>query len=94
MNVAERALSISFDKRASTLFSSSEISPSISDTAVLKFAAAQNRLLITDDKDFGDLVVRGKIPVLGVILLRTSSTTAECKFSGSWRRYAQNLIAS
>ena len=50
-----------------------EISPSISDVKVAELAVAQNRILITDDKDFGDIVVRRNLPVPGVILLRTSS---------------------
>lgn len=50
-----------------------EISPSISDVKVAELALAQNRILITDDKDFGDIVVRRNLHVPGVILLRTSS---------------------
>ena len=50
-----------------------EFSPSISDVKVAELALAQNRVLITDDKDFGDIVVRRNLLVPGVILLRTSS---------------------
>jgi predicted nuclease of predicted toxin-antitoxin system len=37
---------------------------------VLALAHAANRLLLTDDKDFGELVFRQGRPVPGVVLLR------------------------
>ncbi|MGQ0673646.1 MAG: DUF5615 family PIN-like protein [Hyphomicrobium sp.] len=50
-----------------------ECSPSISDVDVLSLAEKAGRVLITDDKDFGDLAVRKLQPSRGVILLRTQS---------------------
>ena len=43
------------------------------DNAVLDIAAKEQRLLITEDKDFGDLVLNGTRTV-GVMLLRYRST--------------------
>jgi len=40
------------------------------DRDIIKKANEQNRILITNDKDFGDLVFREKKPHKGVILLR------------------------
>jgi predicted nuclease of predicted toxin-antitoxin system len=40
------------------------------DPDVLKHAGEQRRLLLTEDKDFGDLVFRLRKAVPGVILLR------------------------
>jgi len=40
------------------------------DKEVIKIASEQNRILITNDKDFGELVFREKKPHKGVILLR------------------------
>ncbi len=40
------------------------------DNAVLDFAYKTGRVLITEDKDFGELVYRLKLPAHGVILLR------------------------
>lgn len=48
-----------------------DISPAISDAAVLVIAKKQKRILITNDKDFDELVFRFKIPSVGVVLLRT-----------------------
>jgi predicted nuclease of predicted toxin-antitoxin system len=41
---------------------------------VLKRADRDNRLLLTEDKDFGDLVFRQALPVPGIILLRIDSS--------------------
>jgi predicted nuclease of predicted toxin-antitoxin system len=41
----------------------------ISDPEVLKLAETDARILITEDRDFGDLVVRQRLNVGGVILL-------------------------
>ncbi len=46
-------------------------SPGISDTEVLNRAQAENRILLTFDKDFGELAFRAKLPVTtGIILFR------------------------
>lgn len=44
-------------------------SPGISDPEVLSRAQAENRILLTFDKDFGELAFRSKLPAsVGVIL--------------------------
>jgi len=40
------------------------------DQTVLQLAASQLRILLTEDKDFGELVVRLKLPAYGIVLLR------------------------
>jgi len=47
-----------------------EFSPGLSDTEVMELANRENRVLVTFDKDFGELVVREKAEVKGLILLR------------------------
>lgn len=54
-----------------------ETSASISDDQVLKKALLENRVLVTMDKDFGDLVFRGAQAHCGVILLRILSWQPE-----------------
>lgn len=44
--------------------------PKASDDEVLAFAEKENRILITDDKDFGELTFRFMKPSSGVVLLR------------------------
>lgn len=47
-----------------------EMQPGLSDTEVLSLARKDNSILVTADKDFGDLVFRQKLDARGVILLR------------------------
>lgn len=50
------------------------------DAEVLAIAAAEQRVLITNDRDFGNLIVRQKRPHAGVIYFRLGlSATAEEK---------------
>jgi predicted nuclease of predicted toxin-antitoxin system len=49
-----------------------EESPGISDAEILNRAAAEEVLLLTGDKDFGELVWRHRLPHAGVLLLRLS----------------------
>jgi len=48
----------------------SDVAPRTEDIEVLARAARENRLLLTEDKDFGDLVFRQARPVPGIVLLR------------------------
>ena len=52
------------------VFYIAEESPSIDDTIVLQKANTENRILITKDKDFGELVYRLRQVHTGVILTR------------------------
>ena len=54
--------------------------PSASDDEVLQKANDEERILITDDKDFGELVFRLGKPSSGVILIRTSTTNPATRF--------------
>jgi predicted nuclease of predicted toxin-antitoxin system len=42
----------------------------LTDPEVLGLAVAEGRLLITEDKDFGEIVIRLRRPAIGVVLLR------------------------
>ena len=48
----------------------SEISPRANDVDVMEFAVVENRILLTEDKDFGQLVYAHGGKTVGVILLR------------------------
>lgn len=47
-----------------------EFTSGISDEAVLEAANKQNRILITFDSDFGELIFKQKLKARGVILLK------------------------
>lgn len=44
--------------------------PGIDDEAVLRKAVTENRILITSDKDFGEMIFKNKMPHCGILLLR------------------------
>ena len=65
----------------------------ISDNEVLKIANELNAILLTEDKDFGELTYRLKKPSKGIILLRLSGEAIGNKIKKlmrSWRVMAIN----
>ncbi|MGZ9112464.1 MAG: DUF5615 family PIN-like protein [Rhodoplanes sp.] len=55
-----------------------EVCPGAGDETVLARAAAEQRVLLTLDKDFGELTVRMRRPTAGVIIVAlTDAATAE-----------------
>lgn len=56
-----------------------EMSPGISDTDIILQANKNNSLLITSDKDFGELAFRQRIVHNGVILIRLHGLSGEKK---------------
>ncbi|MFZ4474466.1 MAG: DUF5615 family PIN-like protein [Saprospiraceae bacterium] len=61
------------------VFAIVEQAPSIPDDEVLSIAFHLNAPLITEDKDFGELVFRLKLPHRGIILLRLGTVPKEKK---------------
>jgi predicted nuclease of predicted toxin-antitoxin system len=47
-----------------------EIAPGVTDTGVAQRAQEDRRLLLTEDKDFGELIFRSQVTVPGLVLLR------------------------
>ncbi len=56
-----------------------ELDPRMTDTEILQIAVDENRMVITMDKDFGDLIYQMNMPHAGVILLRLDSYSSEEK---------------
>ncbi|MCG3163454.1 MAG: hypothetical protein JMDDDDMK_04881 [Acidobacteria bacterium] len=56
-----------------------EMEPGITDDIVLGRANEKNALLITADKDFGELVFRQRLAHSGVVLLRLAGLSPETK---------------
>ena len=56
-----------------------EINPGIEDYEVLNFAVSQDAILITSDKDFGELVFKEGFPHRGIIFLRLNDQSSENK---------------
>lgn len=71
-----------------------EVSPGISDTEVLALAQQEKRILVTMDKDFGELVFRDNATHSGIILLRLKGWPLERRVSaiaGVLASYANEL---
>ncbi len=66
-------------KDGHSLWSVAEIMPSISDEEVLKISENQSALLLTSDKDFGELVFRQKLAYYGIVLIRLSGLSSNSK---------------
>ena len=52
------------------VFYAAELAPGSTDVELIQRAQTENRLLLTEDKDFGELVFRAGMLVPGVVLLR------------------------
>jgi len=48
--------------------------PGVRDREVLRYAAMESRILLTFDKDYGDLAHRSEVPVMpaGIVLIRSA----------------------
>lgn len=57
----------------------SEMEPGIGDSTVLTYANEARALLLTEDKDFGELVFRQRLINEGVILTRLAGLAATAK---------------
>ncbi len=72
-----------------------EIAPAAGDTEVMQRAQQDGRLLLTEDKDFGDLVFRRGAAVPGLLLLRIAPEMASLKrerLEAAVQRFGDNLF--
>ncbi len=70
-----------------SVFSISLINPEMTDVEILQLAFNENAILITMDKDFGELIFKNHSLHTGVLLLRLEDAVAEEKLSA-----IQNII--
>ena len=72
-----------------------ELAPSTSDAEILRRALAETRLVLTDDKDFGELVFRLKMTAPGLVLLRVAPEEHELRWirlNAAIDRYSESLF--
>lgn len=74
-----------------TVISIDEILKGADDKTVLDFALHEKSLLITEDKDFGELVFRMKKAHLGIILIRLSGIKSADKAEITLKSISENL---
>jgi predicted nuclease of predicted toxin-antitoxin system len=75
------AVSRWLEKMGHNVFSVFDTSPGITDSEVLQRANEEHRVLITNDKDFGEKIYRYRQPHHGVILLRLNNERNQNKIS-------------
>ena len=80
MSAPAKGLQTYWRKPDTTSFLLEEWKLAASDDEVLRKAEEEDRILITDDKDFGELVFRLGKPSKGVLLLRMSTTDPAKRF--------------
>ena len=84
-------------KEGHIVFSVYEEARGIDDEKVLRLAFEGDYILITNDKDFGDLIFRLKMKHKGVILLRLEDERATNKIKildGVLKKYSNNIKAN
>jgi predicted nuclease of predicted toxin-antitoxin system len=72
-----------------------EAAAGLSDADVIALALHEKRLLLTEDKDFGDLVFRRERTVPGVVLMRIGSENPVLKstrLAAAIERYGEGLF--
>ena len=67
-----------------------DLDPEMTDASILDSAAAQQRLVITMDKDFGELIVRSGRLHAGVLLLRLDAARSQEKLHVVQHIFAQH----
>jgi predicted nuclease of predicted toxin-antitoxin system len=73
------------------------IDPRMGDAAILHLAVVEQRVVITMDKDFGELVVRAGQSHAGVLLLRLDDARSEEKVAivnQIFAQHADNLVGN
>ena len=63
------------------VFSVFEQGRGMDDDEIIRRALTENRVLVTNDKDFGEMVYRDRHPHRGIVLLRLENERAENKIA-------------
>jgi predicted nuclease of predicted toxin-antitoxin system len=74
-----------------------EAAAGLSDVDVINLASREMRLLLTEDKDFGDLIFRRERAVPGVVLMRIGPKNPGLKavrLAAAIERYGEGLFGS
>ncbi|RYF68337.1 MAG: hypothetical protein EOO39_19600 [Cytophagaceae bacterium] len=61
------------------VYSVPEQTPGWSDRQVLAHAVSENRVVISNDKDFGELVFKNRLPHCGIVLMRLDDERIDVK---------------
>lgn len=70
-NVSRR-IAEQLEQNGHTVIFGQDVAHGASDTTVLALARAEGAVIVTEDNDFGELVMRQRLPSAGILLLRLS----------------------
>src|SRR5680860_162243 len=79
-------------ERGFFVFSISEKCGGIKDSEVLKIALEKDSLLITEDKDFGELAIRLKFQHKGIVLIRLSDIPRNDRLTLAVETIAEHIL--
>lgn len=75
----ERAVVEFLRSKGVEVFYVAETSPSISDAVILEYAKKNDMIVITNDKDYGEMLYLNKKISSGILLIRSKIETAQAK---------------
>jgi predicted nuclease of predicted toxin-antitoxin system len=64
-----------------SVFAIRSLNPEMADTEIIEFADREDAIIISMDKDFGELIFKNKIQHKGILLLRLEDAVAEEKLA-------------
>ena len=76
-----------------TVISIRSLNAEMTDTAIVELATKEGAIIITMDKDFGDLIFKSKIQHKGVLLLRLEDAVAEEKLAVIQNIFPEYLLS-
>ena len=68
------------------------INPEMPDTAIIELAEKEDAIIISMDKDFGELIFKNKIQHKGILLLRLEDAVAEEKLAVIQNIFPEHLL--
>jgi predicted nuclease of predicted toxin-antitoxin system len=73
------SIGVAFTERGHDVVYVRDRDPCMADVDILRWALSEQRMVVTQDKDFGELVFRNKEQHCGVLLLRLEDANADKK---------------
>jgi predicted nuclease of predicted toxin-antitoxin system len=75
----DAALALQLSENGHDVLYMADVAPRAADPEVIRRAHNENRVLLTEDKDFGELVFRQAKPVPGIVLIRIAPSRRSLK---------------
>lgn len=69
------------------------LNPEMTDSDIIELANKEDAIIISMDKDFGELIFKNKLPHKGVLLLRLEDAVAEEKLAVIQNIFPEHLLA-